>query len=662
MRMTAVSGNAVRVLLSLALCTANALAQTTKAFAPPSLAPDAKPLPQASAGTHSLDPADVGAFFDGIVPLQLERSDIAGASVLVMQGDRVLLEKGYGFADDKKRVAVDPAKTIFRLASISKLFTWVSVMQLAEQGKLDIDADINRYLDFEIHPAFNKPVTLRNLMTHTGGFEEVMHDVIVVNPKAKTSLRDFLIRNQPNRLFAPGTVPGYSNYGVGLAGYVVERVSGEPFEAYVAHHIFTPLGMNGSTFYQPVPGDVSATPSEGYHGDSSKPPVGFEIFFPAPAGGLSSTAHDMGRFAQALLNHGTLDGHQILHPETLALMWTPQFRASDQMPPACMGFYQDWHNNTHWIGHEGDLIAFHSLFFLDPATNTTLFISYNSAGGSNEPRPELIDLFTDRYFPAHEKQAFISLSKEDLHSIEGTYETTRRADSTRARLLGLLGQTVAKVDKEGVLTITRQKDLRGHLRKFKPIAKDLWQEVDGQARIFFIRDSNGKVIRFAGDFAGVQRERVPWYENGKLIALLSGASFFTLFAVVVAPLFRMAKRIVLHRRPTVQPQPGTLWLPALTKLTALLWLLPISGMLYLGTKGDDMMPPTDAWNKWFILINIIIALALVMTLYLVISARRIWALPELRTITRIKFTVVALGGIILAYLALHFHLIGTLRI
>ena len=244
-------------------------------------APDVSPGPSAHAqqadvktdatpSPHALEASDLEPFLDGIVPLQLERSDVAGASVLVMQNGEVLLEKGYGYADLKGKKPVDPATTIFRLASISKLFTWVSVMQLAEQGKLDIDSDVNRYLDFQIRPAFSRPITLRNLMTHSGGFEEENRDIIVTNPKQAVSLRDFLIRNQPKRIFAPGTIPAYSNYGVGLAGYIVQRVSGQPFEQYVEQHIFAPLKMVNSTFYQPPPASLRRLPSEGYPTDTQK--------------------------------------------------------------------------------------------------------------------------------------------------------------------------------------------------------------------------------------------------------------------------------------------------------------------------------------------------------------------------------------------------------
>lgn len=638
-----------------------ALPQTPQTIRPTPPAPhsDEKTPPENPAGAHVLEPADVQPFFDGIVSMQLERSDIAGASVLVMKDGNVLLEKGYGYADEKKKSPVDPTTTIFRLASISKLFTWVSVMQLVEQGKLDLDTDVNRYLDFKIRPAFGQPITLRNLMTHTGGFEEESRDIIVINPKYKVSLRDFLIANQPKRLFPPGKIPAYSNYGVGLASYIVQRASGEPFEQYVEDHIFAPLGMTHSTFYQPPPKAFPATPSEGYRGDTEKPPVGFEIFNPVGAGGLSSTAADMGRFGQALLNGGELDGKRILKPETLAAMWTPQFQASPELPPQCMGFYQTWRNNLHWIGHEGDLIAFHSLFFVEPKEKLVLFVSYNSAGGEERPRPEIINMFSDRYYPSDTKQAFISLPRNELTAVEGTYETTRRSDSTKLAAGNLFEQRSASVDKDGVLHVEDVKDLRGHPIKWKPIAKDLWEEVGGQQRLFAIRNDGGKVVRLAYTFPGVQAQRVPWYENGMYVLTAVGASLGVLALVVIATILRMGKRIFLRKRPRPAPQPGTRWLPFVSKLAAWVWVaMLLTIFIFFAVKGDDLNPPTPAWDKWFYLVNAVTAFALLLSLFSVISGMRVWGRASLRTITRIKFSLVALACLILSWFAIHWNIIG----
>jgi CubicO group peptidase (beta-lactamase class C family) len=653
------------IFVSVALLTSGAnvaqapVSNAQPAQTPPTQAADLKLTAGTPAPGHPLEPADLEAFFDGILPMQLERSDIAGASVLVMQDNKVLLEKGYGYADVKAKKPVDPNTTIFRLASISKLFTWVSVMQLEEQGKLNLDTDVNRYLDFQIRPAFNKPITLRNLMTHTGGFEEVLSDIILTDPKKAISLRDDLIQNQPRRLFPPGEVPAYSNYGVGLASYIVQRASGEPFEQYVQDHIFTPLGMTHSSFHQPLEKALVNLPSEGYHSSTLKPAVGFEIFNPVGAGGISSSASDMGRFGQALLNGGELDGKRILKPETLALMWTPQFRASDQLPPQCMGFYQDWRNNLRWIGHEGDLIAFHSLFFVEPQQKLILFVSYNSAGGGNKPRPEIINFFSDRYFPEAPRQEFLKTPVSDLKAMAGAYEATRRADSTKYRLAGLFGQARATVDKDGVLQINDFKDLRGHPIQWKPIGKDLWQEVDGQRKMFFIRDSGNRVVRAAFDFPGAQLERVPWYDDNRFVLSAAGTSLGILALVVLATLLRLGRRIFLRKRPRLEPQPGTAWLTFGPRMAAFVWVLLLGTIaVFFMVEGDDLMPPTPDWYKWFVLMNWGTCVALFFSLFAAIAAIRIWRRDDLRQITRVKFTLVGLACLILCWFAVHWNVIG----
>jgi CubicO group peptidase (beta-lactamase class C family)/cytochrome b561 len=659
MRKSAGTAFAAVPLLTLLTAVAQIPAAKTPATTSQIAQPQAiKPGTSAPTPAHSLDQADLTAFFDGILPLQMERSDIAGASVLVMKDGNVLLQKGYGYADVKSKKPVDPASTIFRLASISKLFTWVSVMQLEEQGKLNLDADVNQYLDFPIRPAFNKPVTLRNLMTHTAGFEETINEIIITNPKQAVSLRDFLIANQPMRIYPPGEIPAYSNYGVGLASYIVQRTSGEPFEQYVQEHIFGPLGMTHSSFYQPLQKSLSTLPSEGYRSNTTKPPVGFEIFNPVGAGGVSSSAADMGRFGQALLNGGELDGKRILKSETLASMWMPQFRASDQLPAICMGFYQNWRNHLRWIGHEGDLIAFHSLFFVEPTQKIVLFVSFNSAGGGSEPRPEIINFFSDRYFPGAPDAQHLKTPAKDLKSIEGTFQSTRRDDTTKLKLSTLFSQRSASVDKDAVLTIEGAKDLRGHPVKWKAIGKDLWQADGDQQRIVAIRDAHDKVVRLAVDFPGVQLQRVPWYENETWVIVALCSSLGILVLVVLASLIRTWRRLFQRRRPRPEPQPGTIWLTATPRVAAFIWILFLGTLLgYFLVKGDDIMPPTPAWFKWFVLENFVTMLAIVISTLAVVAGIDAWS-RNIRVITKLKFTFVALACAFLSWFAIHWHIIG----
>jgi CubicO group peptidase (beta-lactamase class C family) len=608
---------------------------------------------------HVLEKADLEAFFDGIIPLQLERSDVAGATVLIMKDGKELLKKGYGFADVSKKKLVDPETSMFRLASISKLFTWISVMQLVEQGKLDLYTDVNKYLDFQIAPAFDKPITLRNLMTHTGGFEEEVRDVLLTDPKKAVPLRQFLIENQPYRIFPPGEIPAYSNYGVGLGGYIVQRVSGEPFEQYVAQHIFQPLGMKHSSFNQPLAEGLVPFASDGYRNDTEKPAIGFEIFSPAPAGGVSSTAADMGRFAQALLNGGEWEGHRILKAETLQSMWTKQFVASDALPPICMGFYQTWRNGLHFIGHDGDLIAFHSTFLLEPKAKLVLFVSFNSAGSAGKTRAEIVTAFADRYYPYSEKTEFQKSSTDELTAIDGTYQSTRRFESTRLKLGSLIGQGAAAVDKDGVLKMEDFKDLRGHVRRWKSIGKDLWQEENDQRRMFAIRDSAGKIARIAIGFAGVQYERVPWYENSDWILPVLCTSLLILLLVVAASLVRLGRRLFLSKRPAIKEQPGTIRLSVGPRLSAFAWIILVAGTAILLSRLDsDTILPTHSIDKYFVMMNWVTSVAIFLSLFAILAGVRIWRRSELRVISKVKFSLVAIACLFLTWFSVHWHLIG----
>ncbi|HTB89628.1 MAG TPA: serine hydrolase domain-containing protein [Steroidobacteraceae bacterium] len=613
---------------------------------------------------HPLNKDDLEAFFDGIIPLQLERSDVAGASVLVMRDGKTLLLKGYGHSDLKSKQPVDPTATIFRLASISKLFTWISAMQLVEQGKLDLDVDVGRYLDFPIKTSngISAPITLRNLMTHTGGFEETIRDSGVTDNKHWLGLREYLIQNQPHRIYEPGKVAAYSNYGVGLGSYIVQRVSGEPFEQYVAEHIFAPLGMTHSTFLQPPPTELEKLFSQGYLSSTRKAPLGFERYNSVGAAGLSSSAADMGRFGQALLDGGELDGHRILQQESLQAMWTPQFQASEDLPAQGLGFQQSWRNDLRWIGHQGDLVAFHSLFCVEPRNKLLLFVSYNSTGAAGRNRDELLNNFSDRYFPQVQQQTFISVPREEMQQIEGFYQPTRRAESTQLKLLLLLAQFHAALDKDGVLHVAEFKDLRGHPTGWRPIGKDLWQEVDEQYKFLAIRSADGGIVRVAAYFPGVQLERVPWYEHDHLIFVMLGISSAIVCSVLVAVLLRLARGYLLRSSQPI-PKTGTLPLSALQRSAAVYWVVLLAGLPFVIAlvADDDALAPTSAWDKYFLIGDILFAIAVVLSLFTAIAAVRAWRRPATRRMSQIKSTLVGLACLFLSWFVVHWNVIGPIH-
>jgi CubicO group peptidase (beta-lactamase class C family) len=216
--------------------------------------PAASPV---SAALGPTDPGEVEAFFDDLMPRQLKSERVVGAAVAVVKDGRLLFAKGYGYAGLERGRPVEAERTLFYPGSTGKLFTWTAVMQLAEQGKLDLHADVNRYLDFAIAATYPQPITLAHLLTHTAGFEEEMGLMLAASQREVPPLREVLVERMPPRVYPPGELSAYSNYGTALAGYVVERVSGQPFEAYIAEHILTPLGMERSAAVQPLPAHLA---------------------------------------------------------------------------------------------------------------------------------------------------------------------------------------------------------------------------------------------------------------------------------------------------------------------------------------------------------------------------------------------------------------------
>ncbi|RPI78355.1 MAG: class A beta-lactamase-related serine hydrolase, partial [Chloroflexi bacterium] len=234
------------------------------------------------------DPAELEAFLDDLFAKQMEEHNIAGAAISVVKDGKLFFTKGYGYADLEKDIPVDPEQTIFSIGSVGKVFTWTAVMQLVEQGKLDLDADINSYLDFRIPDTYPEPVTLRHLITHTSGFEDRWFGSAVSDAGDLVPVREFLVSNIWSRVRPPGDA-GYSNYNAVLAGYIVARVSGQPYDQYVQKHILDPLGMRYSTAQFPVPTDLSAYASVGYtYTDGVFQP--FPKYFGQPAG-MPSGSH-----------------------------------------------------------------------------------------------------------------------------------------------------------------------------------------------------------------------------------------------------------------------------------------------------------------------------------------------------------------------------------
>jgi CubicO group peptidase (beta-lactamase class C family) len=478
----------------------------------PAVAPTAAaPASTAPDGRVPLTKADADAWLDGFMPITMARADVAGTVVVIVKDGKVLTERGYGYADVAAHRKVDPETTLFRPGSTSKLFTWTAVMQLVEQGKIDLDADVNRYLDFRIPPKDGKPVTMREIMTHTAGFEDSLHGLIAPG-KVPDRLSKVLKAYIPARVYEPGTTEAYSNYATALAGYIVERLSGMRYEDYIRKNIFDRLGMDHSTFVQPLPANLAPFMSKGY-GVASGPPRPFATVAFSPAGAASATGADMAKFMIAHLDNGG----PLLKPETARMMHDTSRNLLPPLWTIALGFFRQDINGQVSIGHGGDLIGFHSYMWLFPKENVGLFFSMNSdgKGGASGPiRLGLFEAFADRYFPGPEQSGSVDAKTAADHArmMVGNYWPTRRWDTGYIRFLQLLGQEQISLNGKGQLVSTLGRSLAGSPRKWVEIAPFLWKDEYGHQRLT-ARVENGKVVRAGFDEHApvIYYDPVPWY-------------------------------------------------------------------------------------------------------------------------------------------------------
>jgi len=437
---------------------------------------------------------DLETFLDGLMPLQLEHADIAGAVVAVVKDGKLLFAKGYGYSDFEKKIPVSPENTLFRPGSISKLFTWTSVMQLVEQGKLDLDRDVNAYIDFKVPATFGKPTTLRDIMTHRPGLEETIKDLFVGSESDLRPIAQYLPAHLPRQIYPPGTIPAYSNYATTLAAYVVQRVSGEPFEDYVEAHVIKPLGMAHATFRQPLPDALKPLMSNGYQRASGGAKT-FEFVEVAPAGSLSASAESMTHFMLAQLQNGRYGSAQILKPETALEMHQRQPGWPASMNAMALGFYEESRNGQRIIGHGGDTQWFHSDLHLLLDANVGFFVSYNSAGKDEvSPRGILFGKFMDRYFPVPGgNEPVLSSAAQDARSVAGLYKISRRFETNILAVTTVLGEAKVAADpKDNTIYIDEFfKDPNGQPKHFREVAPMLFRAVNGTEKLDFVKDKDG---------------------------------------------------------------------------------------------------------------------------------------------------------------------------
>lgn len=624
------------------------------------VARSAEPVPAPSA--PALERADVESWLDGFMPYALQTGDVAGAVVAVVKNGNVVLVKGYGYADVATHAPVDPEKTLFRPGSTSKLFTWTAVMQLVEQGKLDLDRDVNDYLDFRLPGRDGPPITLRNIMTHTAGFEEQVRQLILDDPRDLPSLKDYVEHAVPVRLFKAGTTPAYSNYATALAGYIVQRVSGQMFDDYIETHIFQPLGMRHASFRQPLPAALVPDAAKGYD-LASAPAKPYELITPAPAGALAASGSDIARFMIAHLEGGEYHGARILAPQTVELMHDTPLTMIPPLNRMELGFYEQNYNGHRIISHAGDTNFFHSDLNLFLDDHVGLFVSMNSAGrdgAAHTIRTGLFEQFADRYFPgvADLRRTDPKTALADAQALAGYYDNSRRIETSFLSLASLLQPTRVEANDDGTVSLSMFHGLGGADRRYQEVQPFVWVD-PASGRRLAAKVVDGRVTRFSADEISpfMVLEPIPWWRAPVWLqpaaATALAACILTALLWPIAAMVRRRYHVVLGLagRPARAHRVSRLASATIAAVTigwATVIALGLNDLTLLGRRLDTVLIAMHALS---IISYLGGGAALLWACYVVWADRTRWA-------ARLWTTTLAVSGLVLLWTASVCHLMA----
>ncbi|MCU0357012.1 MAG: beta-lactamase family protein [Cyclobacteriaceae bacterium] len=532
-------------------------------------------------GQHQKDSTELEAYMDGVMQTLLSEKNIAGATLAIIRGDEVLLKKGYGFADYERQLPVDPDKTIFRIGSITKLFVWTSVMRLVAEGKLDLNTDINTYLkDFKIPEAYGEPVTLKHLMTHTPGFEDRLLNLFSLDSTALRPLGELLRDDLPERVRPPFTQASYSNHGTAIAAYIVEQVTGMPFNDYAERYFLQPLGMKSTTLRQPVPSSLAPYQSKGYQykqGYISKP---FEYIPLYPAGAAGATASDMIHWMQTYLNHGKYGDYTLVDSATLALMMSDVKRHHPNTNTMHYGFMDMSMNGVHVIGHGGDTFWFHSIMALIPEERVGVFVSFNTyTGGGAYSR--VLRAFMERYYPDQRPlPPALPVNADWLSAFAGEYRLNRYPHSDVLKIASLFSIARMQVTEDNRLRV----DMNGETNYYVPIDSTTFRKEHSNETFAFERNDRGEVIHaYEGLLAVFAFDKVTVPE--------ASSTHLTLFMIIILTALGTVvywPAVALIRRNHVRNMRVKKPLPLLPKIVAWLtyFFYLLFFILFLSSLGD----------------------------------------------------------------------------
>ncbi len=462
---------------------------------------------------------------DSIILSHQSEYNVTGATYAIVKGEKLLAMNHIGLADLENKLPMDAEHTTFMLGSLSKLVVATAVMQMVERGQLNLDTDVNDYLKTIEVPA----VSLRQLLTHTAGFEERTFARLRLEEKDFISLNDYLSKRMPNQIFPAGKVAAYSNHGVALAGLVVEEISGLSFEEFVQQNIFGPLDMQNSTFILNEQSKTRlAKPYQIQKGQAI--PTHFEYVQTIPASMLIGSARDMAHFMMAHVNGGTLNGKQILKKETIDTLQKRHFSGHPSIYGRALGFFEREFRGMRGLTHGNNRNGFISYIHLIPEDSLGVFVTIN--GGQSAFRNIVINEFFRMIYPVKEKPSPSFQKLGNARKFAGTYLRTRRNDTSIERIFYqvVLGNEVkVKALKDTALFLFNE--------PYKVVEPGLLGNPAGSFHVAFSKINGVPTLHLPGRADAFQK--VSWYGQKGFTFFSLGLSTLTFIIILIGGLIRL---------------------------------------------------------------------------------------------------------------------------
>lgn len=609
-------------------------------------------------------PDEFEAFLDAYLSKQMEAHHIPGVVFTMVKDGEVFFTKGYGYADLEKKVPFDPKHTILTTASVSKAFVALAVLQLYDQGLIDLHEDVHPYInDFELPDRYPGGLTFANLLTHTDGFESRMIGIISLTEDNLRPLSEMLSTYTPAQICPPGELMTYGDFAANLAGHLVAEISDTTFEQYMADNVISALGMTNSTFDLRLSEEMLAGLARAYeYQNGSFEPVPFFYVAYSPMGGLRSTAEDMNRFMLALLNGGEYQGKRILSEEATQLMFTQQFTSHPKIAGISYGLFEHLENGHQLFFRDGDGVGTRSRVVFFPKKNLGFYIAYNSS--ENTLRLDIISAILDEYYVTEKDSTRTGMSsyRERAGQFAGTYRYSNADMTTFGKSMLFFSQLVEiSVSKEGFLLIETASLIGGEkssvmggfegASQWVEVEPLYFERVDGAGQIAFGLDNNGDVAYlYSGQGYHSTFNKLPWYESQsfhiiliELVALLLvSIVIYTFLIWPLSALIRKLRNQAAERPASRIAVVARLWAGVVGGMLALFVLRAIGVLYAIDTIGGM---PNFVWGVSQEMIGALdsIYLPVMLAFALPVFSVLAWVKGWWKITTRMHYTLVTLA-------------------